>query len=114
MLRDEVINSFTGHRKERLTKLKKKSNEETNIVKDKIAGSIYYIEVLQEVALLQTNKRTEDLPYLNLSEEDMENLEKKMVEILLSINPDAKPSENLTKEDLEKAEGKGIIRQRKE
>ena len=114
MLRDEVINSFTGHRKERLTKLKKKSNEETNIVKDKIAGSIYYIEVLQEVALLQTNKRTEDLPYLNLSEEDMENLEKKMVEILLSINPDAKLSENLTKEDLEKAEGKGIIRQRKE
>ena len=113
MLRNEIINSFTGHRKERLTNLKKKSNEETNIAKDKIAGSIYYIEVLQEVALLQTNKRTEDLPYLNLGEEDMENLEKKMVEILLLINPDAKPSENLTKEDLERVEGKGIIRQRK-
>lgn len=113
MLRDEIINSFSGHRKERLINLKKKSNEETNIAKDKIAGSIYYIEVLQEVALLQTRKRTENLPYLNLGEEDMENLEKKMLKILLSINPDAKPGENLTKEDLERAEGKSIIRQRK-
>ena len=113
MLRDEIINSFSGHRKERLIKLKKKSNEETNIAKDKIAGSIYYIEVLQEVALLQTRKRTENLPYLNLGEEDMENLEKKMLKILLFINPDAKPGENLTKEDLERAEGKSIIRQRK-
>ena len=81
MLRDEIINSFSGHRKERLINLKKKSNEETNIAKDKIAGSIYYIEVLQEVALLQTRKRTENLPYLNLGEEDMENLEKKMLKI---------------------------------
>ena len=113
ILRDEVINSLSGHRKERLTTLKKKSKEETNIVKDKIAGSIYYIETLQEVAVLQTNKRTQDLPYLNLGEEDMANLEKKLIEILLLINPNAKPVENLTKEELEKADGKGIIRQRK-
>ena len=32
MLRNEIINSFTGHRKERLTNLKKKSNEENRKV----------------------------------------------------------------------------------
>ena len=43
----------------------------------------------------------------------MENLEKKMSEILLLISPEAKLDENLKKEDLDKADGKGIIRQRK-